>query len=184
MLSAARSMKILAAALLSAVAVGCGSSGGTADAGAGGATGGGGHTEAGMDVAVTINPELYWKDDGVVHSSAYVEAIRTTGATSDDLEIVGSGTKVGVDALTLLIGGTALGGTYNCPYDGGNIVEITYDLAAPTTSSCTVTLTFTTGADGHEHATGTFEADLTFTDGGTKHLTEGVFDIPDMRTGG
>src|SRR5579863_6849565 len=145
---------ISAAACSSSGVAGAGGKGGSQ-----GATGG-----AGMDAATAVNPELHWKVGVVVESPYAVEAIRMRSATTDNIEIVGAGTTLN-EGITIAVGtpGT-IGGTYTCPYDGGSVVEFTYHLMAPSSSTCSITLGFTTGSDGKEHVTGSFEASLTFGD--------------------
>jgi hypothetical protein len=177
-------LPVLLLLMTSVSAAACSSSGATADGGKGGSQGATGAAGAGMDAATAVNPELHWKVGAVVESPYTVEAIRMTTATTDNIEIVGAGTTLN-EGITIAVGtpGT-IGGTYTCPYDGGSVVELTYHLMAPSSSTCSITLAFTTGADGKEHVTGSFEATLTFGDGGTTTLTEGFIDIPDVRQGG
>src|SRR5579862_7453591 len=137
-------VRVAGPALLLLTLGGCSSSGGGADGGAkstgsagsggnvGGAgrgAGGGGHGGSG---GVAVNPELYWKADGVLESAQFVEAIRMTSATNDTVEIIGAvATPGGGISMSVSTNGT-LGGTYTCPFDGGSVVELTYHLMTPT----------------------------------------------------
>jgi len=124
---------LLIAASIGAAA--CSSSGAAADGGAGGnggSKGAAGATgAAGAAGATAVNPELHWKVGGIVESPAFVEAIRMTSATTDNIEILGAGTTQNA-GITIAVGAPGtIGGTYTCPYDGGSVVEFTYHLAAP-----------------------------------------------------
>ncbi|HVX96126.1 MAG TPA: hypothetical protein VHK47_14540 [Polyangia bacterium] len=109
----------------------------------------------------------------------------------DSLTLVGTGLPAGptVSIVVGMGGGAALGGAYTrgVSTDGGTSTSsaaLTYDnRPAPTGETCSIALTFTSGGDGHPHASGSFEAALPG-DGGATTLTEGKFDVPVNQTGG
>jgi hypothetical protein len=153
------------AALAAAFAAGCG---GSSPAGS---SMGPGETGSGI--------ELTWKENGTAHGAQYPSAVRIT-STRDMLQIAGgeaggTGIAFGVVAMPPPL---ALG-TFACGGAGYPIVTISYTVG--TTSStiataCSVTLT-TLGDTTGSHVTGTFSATLPFSDGTTKTLTEGKFDL-------
>jgi hypothetical protein len=187
---------------------GCGSSGSTGgDGGGAGTTGsggadagshdGGGGVDGGAGVAGHDGGAdtggalsmMTWKENGVLRTATSTLANRYTTPALDSLSLVGADLPAGA-TVSLAVGagsGAVLGGTYACgvSLDGGtSSAALTYDnRPAPAGETCSITVTFTTGADGHPHASGTFDATLPG-DGGTTTLTEGKFDVPVNQTGG
>jgi hypothetical protein len=169
---------------VSLAGLGCSSGGAPATGDAGGAAGtlatGGTGGGAGADGGF-IN-QLHWTANGVAESASFAEAVRVTSTASDSISIVSSDPPL---SLTITATGAPLGGTYDCAADGGSKVAFAYQSTATGTAhSCSVTIAFETGADGHQHATGTFSAVLSYGDAGTTVLTAGVFDIVVIRLGG
>jgi len=142
--------------------------------------GGSGDAAAG---ACPLSP-VTWKDDGTQECASNAEAIRmsSTGASmTDTLEIVVTQLNITTGLSIVISSPTTLGGSYDCVVSPSSVVEITYyDPAANSTvvQSCAVTLAFTASDAGVTAAVGTFSVMLTIPDGGTKSLTEGVFDVP------
>jgi len=169
---------------VSLAGVGCSSSGAPAAGGVGGAAGtvAAGGAGGGAGAASGFINQLHWSANGVAENPSFAEAVRVTSTASDSISIVSSGRPF---SLTITTAGGPLGGTYDCAADGGSEVAFAYDsTATATTHSCSVTIAFETGTGGYEHATGTFEAVLSYGDAGTTVLTDGVFDIVVIRLGG
>ena len=101
------------------------------------------------------------------------------------MEVIGS-TAAGVEfALTVVVYGGTLGGTYTCNNDGGfsgPSVSIVYS-GASTADDCTINID-AAGAPGGAHATGSFSATLNAVDGGLIAVTDGHFDTPVTSRGG
>jgi len=195
--------------LLGAFAVGCGSSaaksdgggsgggGGSAGQGAIGSTGGardGGKTDgpsscpsAELVTGSATSGTMSWRDDGTLECAGVIEVTRIVTSTSDALDINASGINgtmlTGVDLDVTNTDGTALGGTYHCNADGQIYAAITYTGKGVSNPPLDCTITIANPGSSTDHAQGTFSLTLP-TDGGTKQVTAGTFDIVVTATGG
>jgi hypothetical protein len=195
--------------LLGALAVGCGSSaakgdgggsggsGGSAGQGASGSTGGardGGQTDgpsscppAALVTGNATSGTMSWRDDGTLECAQLIEVTRIVTSTSDALDINASGINgtmvTGVDLDVTNTDGTALGGTSHCGTDGQVFAAITYSGRGVGNPPLDCTITIADPGSSTDHAQGTFSLTLA-TDGGTKQVTGGTFDIVVTPTGG
>jgi hypothetical protein len=170
----------------SSSSTGTGTSVGTQEGGTTGSSGTGTTSCAGSAVV--------WKDDGVTHCASTSEAILGTNTTLNpldggplvetSLELV---TTQGATAYTfgfIVTTSGALDGSYDCAPSPTSAVEITDDeigVYSTTVVSCSLTVTLTPTDAGATIATGTFSALLKVSDGGTKMLTDGTFNLPVTR---
>jgi hypothetical protein len=161
--------------LLVVAVAGCGSGG--APKGEGGV--------AGCQPAASGLGMMSWLDDGT--SECAVSALATFENTPQLtlFSLTGATTTVGLGfGVTTVLGPAAIGGSYTCaPLDS---VSVTFNYTQGQTNifaqSCDITLNMQ-GTAG-VHATGTFSATLMPASGGTKLITNGVFDAPVTIVGG
>jgi hypothetical protein len=189
----------LGAALL---LIGCGSSSsagtatpsGTQEGGTIGSSGAGTTGSSGSGTSSCAGSAVVWKDDGVTHCASTSEAILGTNTTLNpldggplvetSLELV---TTQGATPYTfgfIVTSSGALGGSYDCTASPTSVVQITYDeigVYSTTVVSCSLTVTLTPTDAGATVAAGTFSALLKLSDGGTKMLTDGTFNLPVTR---
>jgi hypothetical protein len=176
--------------------IGCGSSGSTGKAGIPSGTGVGPHeggtagsSGSGTGTGSCATSPVVWKDDGTTRCASTAEAILSTNTPTNpfdggpspetSLEVVTIQTAAAFTFSLIVTSAGALGGTYDCTASPAGLVEISYDdvgVFSTTVVSCSVTVTLTP-ADGGTIAVGTFSAVLSVTDGGTKTLSDGTFDI-------
>jgi hypothetical protein len=158
-------------------ACGCGS-GGAAKA-EGGASG----CPPGASGGGTIS----WLDDGTQECAVSATATFVNTSQYTRFSLTGAATPLGISlGVSTVLAPGPIGGTYSCaPLDSVSVTFL-YKQGQNEigTASCALTLNMQ-GAAG-VHATGTFSATFTpwTTDGGTKSLTNGVFDVPVTITGG
>jgi hypothetical protein len=178
----------LGAALL---LIGCQSSSTTGPAAASvGGHEGGTSGSSGAGTGSCAGSPVVWKDDGTTHCASTAEAILATttarnpfdgGPTVEtSLEVVTTQLSTSYTFGFIITTSAALGGTYDCTASPASVVEITYDdvgVYSTTVVSCTLTVSLTP-TDGGTLAVGTFSAVLSVSDGGTKTLSDGTFNIP------
>jgi hypothetical protein len=170
----------VAAALSLGVALavsGCGS-GGAATKGEGGVSG--------CQPSASGLGMMSWLDDGTQECA--VSALATFDGTPRTLfMLTGATTTIGLGiGVTATQGTAAIGGTYSCAGNDGGL-DATLNYTQGTTnntfaSTCEITINMQ-GTAG-VHATGTFSATLMPASGGTKSITNGVFDAPVTIVGG
>jgi hypothetical protein len=184
--------ELWAAALL---LVGCGSSSSTGPTGVPSPSGVGSHEggtagSSGAGAGSCTASPVVWKDDGTTHCASTAEAILSTNTPTNpfdggpspetSLAIVTTQGATSYTFAIIVTSAGALGGTYDCTPSGAGVVEITYDdlgVYSTTVVSCSLSVTLAP-TDGGMVAVGTFSADLSVLDGGTKTLSNGTFDIP------
>ncbi|HEX3901826.1 MAG TPA: hypothetical protein VH853_03185 [Polyangia bacterium] len=178
-------------ALVVVAAVGCGSSGATADGGGRGGSGGGTGGQGGAGGAgicqslIPGDGTMTWDDNGTPQCGTVSIAERTTSTSEDSIEIIGASPTdaYGVGIVVVSFTSALLGGTYHCKNDAGIsalYVSFTY---RGTVDDCTITID-NAGTSGGAHATGSFSATVSGVDGGTIEVTNGMFDTPVMIVGG
>jgi hypothetical protein len=163
------------------------STGNVPDTGVGGRDGSAGTTTGS---SCTGSP-VVWKEDGTTHCASTAEAILGSNTTLNPFDggpVVETSLEVVVeqndtrDTFSFIVTSSLpLGGTYDCTPGPTSVVELTYeDLGLFSTSvvSCSVSVTLTPTDAGTFVTTGTFSAQLTVSDGGTKILSDGTFDLP------
>jgi hypothetical protein len=166
--------------------------GGTIGSSGAGTTGSSGSSgSSGTGTTSCAGSPVVWKDDGVTHCASTSEAILSTNTTLNpldggplvetSLELV---TTQGATAYTfgfIVTSSGSLGGSYDCTPSPTSSVEITDDdigVYSTTVVSCDLTVTLTPTDAGATIAAGTFSALLKVSDGGTKMLTDGTFNLP------
>jgi hypothetical protein len=202
----AAARRALGLCLLGALAVGCGSSAAKSDGGGSGGSAGNtalGSTGGARDGGKTDGPStcpppelvtgsatsgtMSWRDDGTLQCPQVIEVTRILTGTSDGLDIDAAATNgtmvTGVDLDVTNTDGTALGGTYHCNADGHVYAAITYTGRGVSNPPIDCTITIANPGSSTDHAQGTFSLTLA-TDGGTKQVTAGAFDIVLTPTGG
>ena len=153
-----------------------------------GATGG----SSGAGAASCTGSPVVWEDDGTTHCASSGEAIFGSDTilnpldggpeTMLTLELVATQDNTSY-GFTFIVDTSAptINGTYSCTPVGASVAELTYnEIGVFSTSvvSFSITVTVTPTDGGHAVATGTFSAQLAVTDGGTKTLSNGTFDLP------
>lgn len=160
---------------------------GTALAGAGCGSGGAARGEAGASCqpAVTGTGTMSWLDDGAPECAVSALATFENTPQLTLFSLTGATTTLGLGfGVTTVLGPGPIGGSYSCaPLDS---VSVTFNYTQGQTNSfaqsCDITLDMQ-GTAG-VHATGTFSATLMLTGGGTKSITNGLFDAPVTIVGG
>ena len=200
--------RALGLCLLSALAIGCGSSTAKSDGGSGGSGGSAGHgaigsTGGARDGGKTDGPStcpppelvtddatsgtMSWRDDGTLECAQIIEVTHILTSTTDALALNASainGTMLtGVLLDVTNTDGTTLGGTYHCNADGHVYAAITYTGTGVSNPPLDCTITIANPGSSTDNAQGTFSLTLP-TDGGTKQVTAGTFDIVVTATGG
>ena len=169
------SLRFLAFTLLWGIALGCWPSGGP-----GSASGGAGGARSGIGGASGSISDVTWKENGVLRRATYASlATRHTTAASDTFNFVATDFSASATLSFAVSSQELLDGTYGCGSDGGSIVAVSYNNVATTDQSCSLTVSFTTDANGGARAKGTFEA-IAVIPAGTQTLTEGLFDVAVM----
>ena len=169
------SLRFLALTLLWGIALGCWPSGGP-----GSASGGAGGARNGIGGASGSISDVTWKENGVLRRATYASlATRHTTAASDTFNFVATDFSASATLSFAVSSQELLDGTYGCGSDGGSIVAVSYNNVATTDQSCSLTVSFTTDANGGARARGTFEA-IAVIPAGTQTLTEGLFDVAVM----
>ncbi len=152
-------------------AVGCGSSGAVKSEGG----------VSGCQPAASGLGMMSWLDDGKLECAVSALATFDSTTTLTLFMLTGATTTVGLGfGVTATQGPAAIGGTYSCAGNDGGL-DATLNYTQGTTNntfaqSCAFTLNMQ-GTAG-VHATGTFSATLMPASGGTKSITDGVFDAP------
>lgn len=160
-------MRVMSVGVLPLLAMlACGSGG--SSPGDGGGAGSGGGAGGGP---------MTWLDDGVRHTALFASAARVTSASLDYIQVTGAdasgaGVSFGVSTPPPLVPGT-----YSCGLTGGNIIVSLAANGSDNATVCTIELA-AIGAVSGTRATGTFQASLMTTGGGTKTITDGMFDVP------
>jgi hypothetical protein len=200
----ATARRALGFCLIGAFAVSCGSStaakdgggsGGSAGHGATGGTGGardGGKTDGpGTCPPALVTPgassgTMSWVDDGTLECAQVIEVTRTIGSTLDTLDINAASTNgtmvTGVDFEVTTTDGTPLTGTYHCNADGHAPGVVIYSGAGVSGSPLDCTITIANPGSSTD-VQGTFSLTVP-TEGGTKQVTDGTFEIAVSPTGG
>lgn len=148
---------------------GCGSGGGTSPDGGGG---GGGATGSG---------NFTWKDGATLHTALFASGSRVKSASLDLVQITGSDSGSGVSFGVTLMPPPLVTGSYACSDNGagtGRTVSIDYTVggASSLAPTCAITMTTLGDATGTK-VSGTFSATVPFSDGTTRTITEGKFDV-------
>jgi hypothetical protein len=120
-----------------------------------------------------------------MHTAQFASGARVTSASLDMVQITGSDAGSAVSFSVTLMPPPLITGTYACGTSGvttagtGTIVSIDYTVGTASSlgSTCAVALT-AIGAAAGTHATGTFSATVPFSDGTTRTITDGVYDVP------
>jgi hypothetical protein len=171
-----RTLRNIVQAVVVFAAAGCGASSGNVPSDGGASRDG----SASTDGAATLGL-VTWKENGTARSATTATANRHTTTGADSLSVLAVDVPGQATVTFVVSGQTTLGGTYTCgipPLGSTNVAALTYDnRMASTMDTCTITLTFTTGAGGQSHATGTFTAMLP-REAGVTTLSDGQFDIP------
>jgi hypothetical protein len=145
-----------------------------------GGSSGGGHAPDGGGPSGTGT--FTWKDGGTIHTALFASGARVTSAGLDMVQVTGSDAGAAVSFGVSLRPPPLLPGAYACSDNGaatGRIVSIDYTIGtvsglAPT---CAITLTSFGDSTG-THATGTFSATVPLSDGTTRMITDGAYDVP------
>jgi hypothetical protein len=153
-----------------------------AAAGCGGSSASGGHPDGG---GLPGGGTFTWKDGGTLHAASFASGARSTTHSADLVQITGSDAGAAVSFSVTLMPPPLLTGAYPCGTSGvngagtGTIVSIDYTVgsASSLAPTCAITLASFGAATG-AHATGTFSATVPFSDGTTRTITDGVFDVP------
>jgi hypothetical protein len=121
-----------------------------------------------------------WRDDGTpVCALSASASVSTDGTFVVDGMTTTGGISIGIGFPSGVAG---MSGAYSCgSHDGGPGTSIVDSVGAGpgyifVAQSCTVSLDMTVTVGARE--TGTFSATATATGGGTKSITDGVFDVP------
>jgi hypothetical protein len=154
---------------------GCGSSGATKDDGG----------VSSCQPAASGVGTMSWLDDGT--QACAVSAL----ATFDDtplytmFSLTGATTTVGISfGVSTVLAPGAIGGSYSCvPLDSLS-VTFSYKQEQNNIGATSCELTLNAQGTAGVHATGTFSAMFVTTGGGTKSVTNGVFDAPVTIVGG
>ena len=162
----------IALALMAMLLVGCGS---------GGDSPGGSVDAGGPGGVATGSGTLTWFDDGSKHTALYPSAARVISSSLDMVQLAG-GDPVGFAvALGVSVPPPLVPGTYACGVTGDRVIgSLTYTVSTTNTlvyESCSIQLT-SLGDKTGGRAVGAFSAILTLPAGGTKAITNGVFDVP------
>jgi hypothetical protein len=154
-------------------------------AGCGGSSGGTGTGEGGVPssckAASASLGTMSWLDDGLSTCATNALATFTTSAQLSLFSLTASTPSVGITlSVESAQGPATIGGTYQCgTTDGGIIPGFTY---AEGTSvfglSATCSFQLNTQGTAGVHATGTFSATTTLSNGATRTVTSGTFDAP------
>lgn len=157
-----------------------------AGCGSGGAAKGEGGV-AGCPPASSGLGTMSWLDDGTLRCAVSALATFDSTSTVTLFSLTGATTTVGLGlGVTATRGPAAIGGTYSCAgNDGGIDATLNYTQGVTNNTfaaACEITLDMQ-GTAG-VHATGTFSATLMPAAGGTKSITDGVFDAPVTIVGG
>jgi hypothetical protein len=137
----------------------------------------------------TASP-VAWKEDGTPHCASSGEAILGSNTirspfdggpvVETSLEVVATQNATPYTFSFIVTSDSSIDGTYSCA-PGPSSAELTYDdigVFSTTVVSCSVTVTVAPTDAGTFVTTGTFSAQLAVTDGGTKTLSDGTFDLP------
>jgi hypothetical protein len=152
---------------------------------AGCGSGGAANSEGGVancQPASTGLGSMSWLDDGKPACAVTASATFTTNATLTLFSLTGATTSlgVGIGIESTTEGPVPIGGSYACGADDGGIegtFSYTQGLGTNTFSqSCQISVNMQ-GTPGL-HAMGMFSATLMPAAGGTKSITDGVFDAP------
>ena len=118
-----------------------------------------------------------WKDNGTLQTASFGAATRTRSATLDMLQVVGSNAAGRAAGFVVSTPPPLLPGPYACSDSGvnGRIVTITAD-EATMFESCMIDIG-SIGETTGTRTTGSFSATFTLSGGGTKTITDGLFDL-------
>ena len=169
MLSATHEHAPALVAVLLAAALGCGgSSGGGARSPDGGGPSGSG--------------TFTWKDGGTLHTALFASGARVISAGLDMVQVTGSDSGAAVSFGVSLMPPPLVAGAYACSDNGavaGRIVSIDYTVGSLSglAPACAITLT-SIGDIAGSRATGTFSATVPLSNGTTRTITEGAYDVP------
>jgi hypothetical protein len=120
---------------------------------------------------------MTWREDGVRRVAVFARATRVVTASVDILEMVGAdGAGAGL-TFTLGAAPPLAAGDHTCPANVNGIgVTLRTALDGGIATDCVVELSVIGDATGGR-ATGTFRANVSPALGGTKTITEGLFDL-------
>ncbi len=122
---------------------------------------------------------MSWLDDGTQECAASVRATFADTPIYTTFSLTGATPTLAISfGVSTVLAPGPIGGSYSCvPLDSlSGTFSYTQGQTNVAAHSCQLTLNMK-GTDG-VHATGTFSATLITADGGTKSITNGVFDAP------
>ena len=129
---------------------------------------------------------MSWLDDGTPGCAGWAFATFENTPIYTTFSLTGAATPLGISfGVSTVLAPGAIAGSYSCvPLDS---VSVTFNYTQGQgnnfgAQSCELTLNMQ-GTAG-VHATGTFSATFLLTGGGTKAITDGVFDAPVTIVGG
>jgi hypothetical protein len=122
---------------------------------------------------------MSWLDDGTQECAVGTSATFVNTSIYTMFSLSGSTTTLGVGlGVSTVLGPGPIGGSYSCaPLDS---VSVTFNYTQGQTSTAATSCQLTLNMQGTAgvHATGTFAATLMTAGGGTKSISDGVFDVP------
>lgn len=128
---------------------------------------------------------MSWLDDGTQECA--VSALATFDNTPQltIFSLTGATTTLGIGfGVSTVLGPGAIGGSYSCAPLDSLIVTFNYTQGQTNTFAGSCELTLNMQGTAGVHATGKFSATLMTAAGGTKSITNGVFDAPVTIVGG
>ncbi len=130
---------------------------------------------------------MSWLDDGTQECATSATATFVNTPLYTMFSLTGAATPLRINSgVSTVLAPGPIGGTYSCvPLDSVSVTFL-YQQGQNEIGATTCELTLNMQGTAGVHATGTFSATFTpwTTNGGTKSLTNGVFDVPVTITGG